>query len=82
MLFSFSSVLKNVRKKNALSLEEKLYTCCYLENGDTNNNLAKELKLNYFTILIISKNRDLIKKLVEENSLKTKKISSFHIRKS
>lgn len=61
------------RKRKGFSIEEKSYIIWRLQNGESNSEIAKECGVSHFTISTIWKDRDKIKTLFENNSLKIKR---------
>ncbi|KAL0861588.1 hypothetical protein ABMA27_009087 [Loxostege sticticalis] len=60
-------------KRKVFSIEEKSHIIWRLENGESNSEIAKECGVSHSTISTIWKNRDKIKVLFENNSLKLKR---------
>lgn len=61
------------RKRKGLNIEEKSHFIWRLQNGESNNETAKECGVSHSTISTIWKDRDKIKALFENNSLKIKR---------
>lgn len=61
------------KKKKVFSIEEKSHVIWRLENGESNSEIAKECGVSHSTISTIWRNRDKIKVLFENNSLKLKR---------
>lgn len=61
------------KKRKVFSIEEKYHVIWRLQNGETNSEIAKECGVSHSTISTIWKNRDKIKVLFENNSLKLKR---------
>ncbi|CAK1597282.1 unnamed protein product [Parnassius mnemosyne] len=61
------------KQRKVFSIDEKSHVIWRLQNGESNNEIAKECGVSQSTISTIRKNRDKIKALFEENSLKIKR---------
>lgn len=61
------------KKRKVFSIEEKSHVIWRLENGESNSEIAKECGVSHSTISTIWRNRDKIKVLFENNSLKLKR---------
>ncbi|XP_060658136.1 tigger transposable element-derived protein 4-like isoform X2 [Drosophila nasuta] len=61
-------------KRKCFSVEKKMEIICRLEAGERNVTLAKEYGVCHTTIATINKNKEKIKKLFNNNFLKTKRV--------
>ncbi|CAK1581849.1 unnamed protein product [Parnassius mnemosyne] len=61
------------KQRKVFSIEEKSHVIWRLQNGESNSEISKEYGVSHSTISTIWKNRDKIKALFEENSLKIKR---------
>lgn len=61
------------KKRKVFTIEEKSHIIWRLENGESNSEIAKECGVSHSTVSTIWKNREKIKALFENNSLKLKR---------